>query len=134
MLNLAALFVYFIDVYTTYLTVLTTVLVLYTTFLFLNVLAWFYNHAECYEDSAKNYKNNFLKLIKSKLYIIIVSLFILTPSIKTVYISSGLLLGQQAVNKAENSELLNKAYKVLELQMNNYLDELVKPMKSEKTK
>lgn len=134
MLNLAALFVYFIDVYTTFRWVLFITLGLYVIFAFIVMITWFFNHAEYNYDTAKEYKTYFLKLIKSKFYILMMVLCIICPSVKTIYISSGLLLGQQAVNKAENSELLNKAYKVLELQMNNYLDELVKPMKSEKTK
>lgn len=132
MLYLAALFVYFIDVYENYLTVLVGIYIAYTVYLIFLAFYWgFAYFQDEYEDSRK-YKNSFLVHMKNKFYIILLSLMILSPTSKTIYISSGLLIGQQAINKAENSELLNKAYKVLELQMNKYLDELIedRPSKS----
>lgn len=127
MLNLAALFVYFIDIYYNYTVILNIVFGLYTVYLALLVAAWGIHNIEYNYDIAQEYKNKFLQLIKKKFYIITVILLILSPSVKTIYISSGLILGQQAINKAENSELLNKAYKVLELQMDKYLDEILNP-------
>lgn len=127
MLNLAALFVYFIDIYYNYTVILNIVFGLYTVYLALLITAWGFHNIEYHSNIAQEYKNKFLQLIKKKFYIITVILLILSPSVKTIYISSGLVIGQQAINKAENSELLNKAYKVLELQMDKYLDEILNP-------
>lgn len=127
MFYLAALFVYFIDIYNKYLIfigILTISLLIYSIFL---IVGWISNNVNYNKDEAQECKNKFITFIKSKLVIIVLSLCILSPSVKTIYISSGLILGQQAINKAENSELLQKTYKVLELQMNKYLDEMLEP-------
>lgn len=127
MFYLAALFIYFIDIYNKYLifiSILTISLLIYSIFL---IVGWIYNNVNYNKDEAQECKNKFITFIKSKLVIIVLSLCILSPSVKTIYISSGLILGQQAINKAENSELLQKTYKVLELQMNKYLDEMLEP-------
>lgn len=127
MFYLAALFIYFIDIYNKYLifiSILTISLLIYSIFL---IVGWISNNVNYNKDEAQECKNKFITFIKSKLVIIVLSLCILSPSVKTIYISSGLILGQQAINKAENSELLQKTYKVLELQMNKYLDEMLEP-------
>lgn len=134
MLTLAALFVYFIDVYLNYKMLLYIIFGIYTLYICMNLVSWGYHHLDWEHIQAEQYKANFFKLIKHKFYIIILVLMTISPSEKTIYISSGLLIGQQAVNKAENSELLNKAYKVLELQMDKYLDEIINPVKPEESK
>lgn len=135
MFYLAALFIYFIDIYNKYLLLIYVLGISFTIYSTLLLLGWIYNNMEWdYEDEAQEYKRKFITSLKSKVFITVLSLCILSPSVKTIYISSGLILGQRAINKAENSELLQKAYKVLELQMNNYLDELVKPKEESKSK
>lgn len=126
MFYLAALFVYFIDIYNKYLIfmgILAGSLFLYSILL---MLGWIFKNMDYDgQDEAQEYKGKFINSLKSKLFITVLSLAILSPSVKTIYISSGLILGQQAINKAENSELLQKTYKVLDLQMNKYLDEML---------
>ena len=134
MLTLAVLFVYFTDIYLNYRMVLYILFGIATLFICINLGSWGYHHLIWDEDKAKQNKDNSLKLMFNKFYIILSVLMIISPSVKTIYISSGLLIGQQAVNKAENSELLNKAYKVLELQMDIYLDEIINPVKLEESK
>lgn len=133
MFYLAALFVYFIDIYNKYLIfmgILAGSLFLYSILL---MLGWiFKNMDHDGQDEAQEYKRKFINSLKSKLFITVLSLAILSPSVKTIYISSSLILEQQAINKAENSELLQKTYKVLDLQMNKYLDEML-AVKDEKS-
>lgn len=133
MFYLAALFIYFIDIYNKYLLLIYVLGISFTIYSTLLLLGWIYNNMEwdC-EYEAQEYKRKFITSFKSKVFITVLSLCILSPSVKTIYISSGLILGQRAINKAENSELLQKTYKVLDLQMNKYLDEMLKPKDTNK--
>lgn len=132
MFYLAALFVYFIDIYNKYLVFIGILAISLLIYSILLILGWISNNVNYNENEAQECKNKFITFIKSKLVIIVLSLCILSPSVKTIYISSGLILGQQAINKVENSELLQKTYKVLELQMNKYLDEMLEPKDTNK--
>lgn len=132
MFYLAALFVYFIDIYNKYLVFIGILAISLLIYSILLILGWISNNVNYNENEAQECKNKFITFIKSKLIIIVLSLCILSPSVKTIYISSSLILGQQAINKVENSELLQKTYKVLELQMNKYLDEMLEPKDTNK--
>lgn len=103
---------------------------------------WLMNHERIYYESESNLYKNYKVLyqqaerIGKKSLKIFIALFIITavlPTKQGLAMLGGVYVGEQVYNKVSQSELMDKAVKILNLELDNYLDKTIAEMEKEKT-
>ena len=104
--------------------------------------AWIIYHDDRNYEGERDLYNRYKNLhwladrLGKKIFKIFVALFIITavlPTKQGLAMLGGVYVGEQVYNKVSQSELMDKAVKILNLELDNYLDKTIAEMEKEKT-